>query len=123
MRHGVRITHLHDHHVAIKCSAAARLGGTVDATTNLGDHRATDGHVRHEVAVHDVDMEPVGALLNLLGAVMAEIGEVGAENGGSNNRRGCHGVIEMRGVQRDEGKEKKQLLTSEWRRVDIAGSP
>jgi hypothetical protein len=88
----VRVTHLHDHHVAVKGAPAAGLGGTVDTAADLGDDGAANGHVWHKMAVHDIDVEPVGALLNLLGAVMTQIGEVGAENGGSDDRGRCHGV-------------------------------
>jgi hypothetical protein len=77
--------------VAVEGTLATGLEGTVNATADLGNDRASDGHVWHEVAVHDVDMEPVGALLNLLGAVMTQVGEVGAQDGGSDDRgRGCH---------------------------------
>lgn len=57
------------------------------------------------MAVHDVDMEPVGALLNLLGAVMAQIGEVGAQNRGGNDRGGCHGEY---GEYEGEGQTQKE---------------
>ena len=35
-------------------------------------------------------MEPVGALSDCLGAVMAEVGKIGRQNGGSNNCLGRH---------------------------------
>mgnify|MGYP001657893543 CR=1 FL=1 len=49
-------TDLHDHHMAIKCTPAAGLEGSVDAATDLGDDGAADCHIGHEVAVHDVDV-------------------------------------------------------------------
>jgi len=87
-----RVTNLHNHHVAIECAPAGGFRGTVYAAANLRDNWAADGHVWHEVAVHDVNMEPVGALLHLLRAVMAQVGEVGTENGGSDDRGRCHDV-------------------------------
>jgi hypothetical protein len=86
------ITHFHDHHVAIESATTAGFGGTVDAAADLGYDGAADGHIGHEVAVHNVDVQPVGALLHLLGAVMAQIGEVGAENGGGDDSGRCHYV-------------------------------
>lgn len=83
--------------MAVKSAASAGFKGSIDAATNLRDNRAPDGHVRDEVAVHDVDMQPVGALLHLAGTVMAEIGEVGAQDGGRNNSGRCHCEGEWRG--------------------------
>lgn len=77
---GKSITHLHDHHVAIESATTAGFGRTIDAAANLRYDRAADGHIRHEVTVHNIDVQPVGALFHLLGAVMAQIGEVGAED-------------------------------------------
>lgn len=86
------LTHLHNHHVAIESATTAGFGGTVDAAADLRDDRTADGHIRDEVTVHNVDVQPVGALLHLLGAVMAQIGEVGAENGGGDDSGRCHDV-------------------------------
>jgi hypothetical protein len=76
--------------VAVKGAASAGFKGSVDAATNLRHDGTSDGHVRDEVAVHDVDVQPVGTLLHLAGAVMAEVGEVGAQDGGCDNGGGCH---------------------------------
>lgn len=86
------ITHLHNHHVAIESATTAGFGGTVDAATDLRYNGAADGHIWDEVTVHNVDMQPVCALLHLPGAVMAQIGEVGAENGGRDDSWRCHDV-------------------------------
>lgn len=97
--------YLHDHHVAVKGTLRAGLEWPVDAAANLGDDGATDGHIGDEVAVHDVDMEPVGALLHLLSAIMAEVCEVGAEDGRGNDggRRHC----ECLGSINREGEEEE----------------
>ena len=89
---GKPITHFHNHHVEIKSATTAGFRGTVDATADLGYDGAADGHIRYEVTVHNVDVQPIGALFHLLGAVMAQIGEVGAENGGSDDSGRCHDV-------------------------------
>lgn len=56
---GAGISHLHDHHMAVKGTPAMGLGWTVDMRPDLGDNGGSEGDVRDEVAVHDVDMEPV----------------------------------------------------------------
>lgn len=73
-------TYLHNHHVAVEGTLRAGLEWPVDTAADLRDDGASDGHVGDEVAVHDVDMEPVGAFLHLLRAIMAEVCEVGAED-------------------------------------------
>lgn len=80
--------------MAVKGTARAGLEWPVDAAADLRDNGAPDGHVGDEVTVHDVDMEPVGALFHLLGAIMAEVCEVGAENrrGNDGGRRHCESV-------------------------------
>lgn len=87
------IAYLHDHHMAVEGAAGTGFERAIDASADLGDYWTSDSHVWDEVAVHDIDVEPIGALLHLLGAVMAEVSEVGAENGGSDNGgRRSHGV-------------------------------
>lgn len=76
--------------MAVKSAARAGFKGSIDAAADLRDDRASDGHVRDEVAIHDVDVQPVGTLLHFARAVMAEIGEVGAEDGGRDDGGGCH---------------------------------
>lgn len=85
------IAHLHDHHVAIKRPLSVGFSRTGDVGANLGDNGRAKGHVRDEVAVHDVDMQPIGTLVHLGRAFMAEAGEVGAEDGGGDNCGGRHG--------------------------------
>jgi len=69
-KHGYRRTSLCDcvylgnHHMAIKGAAAIRSFGLLNMLTNLGDHGRAKGQVRHKVAVHDVDMQPVRAMLD-----------------------------------------------------------
>ncbi len=63
-----------DHQVKIE-----RLFG---ARPDVPDHRRTEGDVRHEMSVHHIEMDPVGAgsvdRLDLL----AEAGEIGGEDRG-----------------------------------------
>lgn len=67
--------------MAVECATSTRFERAVDTAADLRNDGTSDGHVWDEVAVHDVDMEPVGTLLHLLCAVMAEICKVGAEDG------------------------------------------
>ncbi len=54
----------------------------LDVRPDCGAHRRTEGEVRHEMAVHYIDMHPVAAL-GLDGAAFgAEIGEIGGEDRG-----------------------------------------
>ena len=68
---GSLLPHLHYHHVTIESATTAGFGGTVYAATDLRDNGAADGHIRDKMTVHNVNVQPVGALLHLLGAVMA----------------------------------------------------
>jgi hypothetical protein len=97
-------TYLHDHHVAVEGTLRAGLEWPVDAATDMRDDGATDGHVGNEVAVHDVNMEPVGTLLHLRGAIMTEVGEVGAENGRGNDGRRRHDER----IDEDDGRRTKE---------------
>ena len=45
-----------NHHMTIKCPLSVCGSRAVDVATDLGDNRCTECHVRHEVAVHDVDL-------------------------------------------------------------------
>ena len=51
-----RGTDFGDHHVAVKCALAAWLSGSRDVGADLGYDGRAEGHVGHEVAVHDVDL-------------------------------------------------------------------
>jgi len=82
--------HLHDHHVAVKGARPARALGTRDMRADLGDDGGAKGHVGHKVAIHDVDVQPVGALVHLARALAAQAREVGAEDGGGDNGVGSH---------------------------------
>lgn len=56
---GADISHLHDHHMTVKGAPAMGLSWTVNVRPDLGDHGSSEGDIRDEVTVHDVDMEPV----------------------------------------------------------------
>ena len=51
------------------------------------DHHWADGEVGHEVTVHHVDMNPVGARRRHRLDLLAEGGEVGRQDGGRNADR------------------------------------
>lgn len=50
--------------MAIKGAAAIGSLGPFNVLTNLGDHGRTKGQVRHKMAIHDVDMQPIRAMLD-----------------------------------------------------------
>ena len=62
----------------------------VDGTTGLAvwhetfDRGRAEGQVRHEMPVHHIDMDPIGALGFDRADLGAEIGEIGRENRGGN---------------------------------------
>lgn len=56
----------------------------------LGHDRGPDRQVRHKVAVHDIDVDPVASQLHQPGAFCAEFGEVGGEDRGGDARGGAH---------------------------------
>ena len=73
-----------DHQVDVERLLRVRADGAHD--------RRADGDVGHEVAVHDVDVDPVGAG-GIDGAdLLAERGEVGGENRRGDEGRAGHGV-------------------------------
>lgn len=56
---------LHYHHVAVKSTLPKGLGWAVHMGPDLGDHRGAKGHVGDKVAVHDIDVQPIGPLRDL----------------------------------------------------------
>lgn len=78
--------------MAVKGSSAVGLSRPGNMRADLGDDGGAEGDVGDKVAVHNVDMEPVRALVHLGRAFMAERAEVGAEDGGGYNSRGAHFV-------------------------------
>ena len=58
-----------------------------------GDDGGPEGNVIDEMAVHDVEMEPVRAGFFRAMDLSFEMGEIGGENGWSNQDAG-HGVME-----------------------------
>lgn len=66
--------------------------GAVDVRADLGDNGGAEGDVRHEVAIHDVDVQPLRAiLLDGARALCAQVGEVRGEDGGRNDGGRRHG--------------------------------
>lgn len=57
-----RRTDLGDHHVAIEGALAKGLGRLVNMRTDHCDNGSAKGHVGDEMAVHDIDMEPICAM-------------------------------------------------------------
>ena len=89
------------------------LSRPLDMAADLRDYGGTECEVRDEMAiprgsgkpvsrghfsmlnvssVHDIDMEPVGTLADGPPTFLAQIGEVGGEDGRRNDRRRCHCV-------------------------------
>ncbi len=54
------------------------------------DDVGADRNVRHEVAVHDVDMNPVGAGCVHRADFLAELGKIGGEDRGRDDERASH---------------------------------
>lgn len=79
-------SYLHDHHMAVECPYISRLFGLLDVRSDFRDDGSAKGHVGDEVAVHDIDVQPVRAFLHDAGAGISKSGEVAAENGRSNDR-------------------------------------
>ena len=63
----------------------------MDVRPDLADDGVAEGDVGHEVPVHYVDVEPVGAGGDGGAAGGAEGGEVGGEDGGGDFGGGGHG--------------------------------
>lgn len=89
-------SHLHDHHVAVERALSTGLRWTGDVGPDLGDDGSSEGDVGNEVAVHDVNMKPIGSLLDLGRAFAAQGREVRAENGRSYDGRRRHGEWQTR---------------------------
>lgn len=70
-QHLSRHAYLSDHHVAVKGALAKSIGGPVDMGADLGDNGSSKGNVGHKVTVHDIDMQPVCALPDGVGACFA----------------------------------------------------
>ena len=51
--------YLGDHHVAVEGALSVGFSGPLDVRTDLSDDGSAEGNVGHEVAVHDVDVQPV----------------------------------------------------------------
>lgn len=73
---------LGNHHVAVKRASSVPGRWPVDVRADLGDDGSAKCDVGDEVAVHDVDVEPVCALGYGAGAFFAQVGKVGGEDGG-----------------------------------------
>lgn len=62
------LTYLGDHHVAVKCTSAPRFVGSLHMRPYFADDGRAEGDVGHKMAVHDVHMKPVCAILDCVGA-------------------------------------------------------
>ncbi len=71
-------------------------------------HRRADGQIGHEMAVHDVDVDPVRSRLVDGAHLLAEPGEVGREDGGGD----ADGLLHARTLTLPEsrGKERARLI-------------
>lgn len=76
-------------------------GGAVDVRADLGDDGGAEGDVGHEVPVHDVDVQPLRAVLfDGAGAFCTQVGEVGGEDGGRDDGGRRHGGRRLGGKER-----------------------
>lgn len=85
--------YLCNHHMAIKRPFALRLRRAVHMRADLGHHWRAECDVGHKVTVHDVDVQPVGALGDFGRAFDAEGCEVCTEDRGGDYCRGRHCAV------------------------------
>lgn len=57
---------------------------------DLGDDGGAKGDVGHEMAVHDVDVDPVAVVAHQVRAGIAQVGEVCGQDGGRDDGRRGH---------------------------------
>ena len=72
-RSSVRKAYLGDHHMTIKRAIAASCFGPFDVRANLSHHWSTECHVGHEMAIHDIDVQPVCIPVDDIGTGGAEV--------------------------------------------------
>lgn len=99
--------------MAVEGSASVVRGGLVDVFPYLGDNWGAECDIGNEMAipmlkklellsfevdvnVHDINVQPVRALIHGLGTLGAELGEVCRQYGWCNYRFGSHGEIVQR---------------------------
>jgi len=85
--------YLSNHHVAIECALAARVLWSGDVRADFGDDGSAEGHVWHEMPVHDVQMDPIASIIDYAGAHRPKISKICIQNGRRYDRRGCHGEV------------------------------
>lgn len=66
--------------MTIKCALTTSLGRSLNMRSYLCDHRRAEGEVGHEMAIHDVDVDPRGVEFHEVGACISKGGEVGTED-------------------------------------------
>ena len=97
-------SHLCNHHMAVKGPLAVGMSRPANMRADLGDNGSSKGDIGDEMAIHDIDMEPVRPLGHFGRAFLAELREIGAEDGGSYNGGGAHS-----GVRGEVGREEVEL--------------
>lgn len=70
---GRRPAYLCDHHVAVERPSPVGLTRSWDVGADLSHDRSSEGHVRNKMPVHNVDVQPVAALVHLVGAFLAQL--------------------------------------------------
>lgn len=95
--------------MAVEGAFAEGLRRTLDVTADLGDHWGAKGHIRNEMAIHDIHMEPVRAFLDLVGTFCAQIREIRAQDGRCYDGRGRHPVTA--GVEAERGRIRAKLAS------------
>src|SRR5262249_47644078 len=61
--------------------------------TNRANHVRPDGNVGDEMAVHDIDMDPIGAGGVDRAYFLAEFGKIGGQDGRRDDERTRHGIL------------------------------
>lgn len=84
--------------MAVKSALAMGFRRPVDMRADLGDYGSTKGDIWDEMAVHDVDMEPVRPLLHLVRTFLTESRKVRAKNRWSDDGGGAHGRTDVVGM-------------------------
>lgn len=90
-QNGASCPYLSNHHVAVKGAATMGLLGRLNVPPDLGYDGGTKGDVWHKVSIHNVDVKPVGALRDGVGACLTKGSEVGGEDARGYYRGRRHG--------------------------------
>lgn len=68
------------HHVAVECTPSIGACWALYVWADLSNYGRSEGHIGHEMAVHNIDMKPVGSLAYCVRAFFPEDSEVGGQD-------------------------------------------